>query len=225
MGYDGKGQVPVETVDAARVAWTALGCVPCVLEKKVPLRLEVSVVACRSADGTAVTFPVSENEHRGGILATSFAPARVDDSVARRARDGALALAERMNYVGVLCVEFFVLHDGALLVNEIAPRPHNSGHYTIDACITSQYEQQARVMAHMPLGDTSLALPSGMLNVLGEQWLSNSTTARRRANPTGLGACSTGREMHLYGKREARAGRKMGTSGRVWDLTCRSNRA
>ena len=211
MGYDGKGQVPVDTVDAARVAWTALGCVPCVLEKRVPLRLEVSVVACRSADGAAVTFPVSENEHRGGILATSIAPARIDDSVARRAREGALTLAERMNYVGVLCVEFFVLHDGALLVNEIAPRPHNSGHYTIDACVTSQYEQQARVMAHMPLGDTSQTMPSVMLNILGEQWISNSDDSSTMREPNWASVLAVpGAKLHLYGKREARAGRKMG---------------
>ena len=211
MGYDGKGQVPVDTADAARAAWTAMGRVPCVLEKKVALRLEVSVVACRAADGTAVTFPLSENEHRGGILATSIAPARVDDDLAASAREAALTLAERMNYVGVLCVEFFVLHDGDFLVNEIAPRPHNSGHYTIDACITSQYEQQARVMANLPLGDASQTMPSAMLNILGDQWFrgSEGSSAMREPDWTSVLAVP-GAKLHLYGKREARAGRKMG---------------
>ena len=211
MGYDGKGQVPVDTASVARAAWSALGCVPCVLEKKVPLHLEVSVVACRAADGSAVTFPLSENEHRGGILATSIAPARVDGDIAERARDAALTLAERMSYVGVLCVEFFVLRDGALLVNEIAPRPHNSGHYTIDACVTSQYEQQARVMANLPLGDTTQMMPSVMLNILGDQWFDDRATNSALREPDWASVLVVpGAKLHLYGKREARAGRKMG---------------
>ena len=208
MGYDGKGQVPVDSAQAARAAWIAMGCVPCVLEKRVPLHLEVSVVACRAADAMAVTFPVSENEHRGGILATSIAPARIDDDVARAARDAALKLAERMNYIGVLCVEFFVLRNGDLLVNEIAPRPHNSGHYTIDACVTSQYEQQARVMANLPLGDTSQMMPSAMLNILGDQWFDDSAAMREPDWASVLAV--PGAKLHLYGKREPRTGRKMG---------------
>ncbi len=208
MGYDGKGQVPVDTVDAARAAWSDMGRLPCVLEKRVSMRLEVSVIACRASDGAAVTFPLAENEHRRGILAASVAPARVDDGTARRARDAAVTLAKRMNYVGVLCVEFFVLHDGALLVNEIAPRPHNSGHHTIDACVTSQYEQQARVMANLPLGDTSQALPSVMLNILGDQWFADSLTMREPDWTSVLAV--PGAKLHLYGKREARVGRKMG---------------
>ncbi len=211
MGYDGKGQVPVDTLDAVRAAWRAMGSVPCVLEKKVPLRLEVSVVACRATDGTAVTFPIAENEHRGGILATSIAPARVNDDIARRARDAALTLAERMNYVGVLCVEFFVLRDNSLLVNEIAPRPHNSGHYTIDACVTSQYEQQARVMANLPLGDTSQMMPSVMLNILGDQWFRSRSGGQTMHEPDWVSVLAVpGAKLHLYGKREARLGRKMG---------------
>ena len=211
MGYDGKGQVPVDTVDAARAAWLAMGRVPCVLEKKLALRLEVSVVACRAANGKAVTFPLGENVHRGGILATSIAPARVDDAIAKRAREAALTLAERMNYVGVLCVEFFVLRDGSLLVNEIAPRPHNSGHYTIDACVTSQYEQQARVMANLPLGDTSQIMPSVMLNILGDQWFGGRSGDDAMNEPDWAGVLAVpGAKLHLYGKREARRGRKMG---------------
>ena len=211
MGYDGKGQVPVQTLDAARVVWEQMGYVPCVLEKKVSLKLEVSVVACRTTDGTAVTFPLAENEHRGGILATSIAPARVNDGLARRARDAALTLANRMNYVGVLCVEFFVLQDDSLLVNEIAPRPHNSGHYTIDACVTSQYEQQARVMANLPLGDTSQMVPSVMLNILGDQWFDDRPGRQSMHEPDWMSVLAVpGAKLHLYGKREARPGRKMG---------------
>ena len=211
MGYDGKGQVPVDTLDAARAAWDSMGRVSCVLEKKVALHIEVSVVASRAADGTAVTFALAENEHRGGILATSIAPARVDDRIAQRARDAAMTLAERMNYVGVLCVEFFVLRDGALLVNEIAPRPHNSGHYTIDACVTSQYEQQARVMANLPLGDTSQVMPSVMLNILGDQWFDASVERHAMHEPDWTSVLAVpGAKLHLYGKREARVGRKMG---------------
>ena len=210
MGYDGKGQVSVNTLDGARAAWHDMGRVPCVLEKKLTLQLEVSVVACRTADGAALTFPLSENEHRGGILATSIAPARVEKGLARRARDAALTLAERMNYVGVLCVEFFVLTDGALLVNEIAPRPHNSGHYTIDACVTSQYEQQARVMANLPLGDTSQLTPSVMLNILGDQWFADRTESAMREPDWASVLAVPGAKLHLYGKREPRIGRKMG---------------
>ena len=211
MGYDGKGQVSVQNLDATRAAWEQMGRVPCVLEKKVSLKLEVSVVACRAADGTAVTFPLAENEHRGGILATSIAPARVSDGIARRARDAALTLAERMDYIGVLCVEFFVLQDDWLLVNEIAPRPHNSGHYTIDACVTSQYEQQARVMANLPLGDTSQMVPSVMLNILGDQWFDDRSGRQTMHEPDWMSVLAVpGAKLHLYGKREARAGRKMG---------------
>jgi 5-(carboxyamino)imidazole ribonucleotide synthase len=182
-----------------------------VLEKKLALRLEVSVVACRAANGNAVTFPLAENVHRGGILATSIAPARVDDPIAKRAREAAVTLAERMNYVGVLCVEFFVLSDGSLLVNEIAPRPHNSGHFTIDACVTSQYEQQARVMADLPLGDTSQIMPSVMLNILGDQWFISRSDDDAMNEPDWLSVLAVpGAKLHLYGKREARRGRKMG---------------
>jgi 5-(carboxyamino)imidazole ribonucleotide synthase len=211
MGYDGKGQVSVQTLDAARAAWEQMGRVPCVLEKKVSLKLELSVVACRATDGTAVTFPLAENEHRAGILATSIAPARVNDGIARRARDAALTLAERMSYVGVLCVEFFVLQNDSLLINEIAPRPHNSGHYTIDACVTSQYEQQARVMANLPLGDTSQIVASVMLNILGDQWFDDRSGRPAMREPDWMSVLAVpGAKLHLYGKREARAGRKMG---------------
>ncbi len=208
LGYDGKGQVPVDTLQAARAAWLAMGSVACVLEKRLSLRQEVSVIACRTRDGAAATFPLAENEHRGGILATSIVPARVEEAVAQRAREAALVLAERMNYVGVLCVEFFVLQNGSLLVNEFAPRPHNSGHYTIDACITSQYEQQARVMANLPLGDTTQVQTAVMLNILGDLWFNNQEAVHE---PDWAGVLAVaGAKLHLYGKSEARKGRKMG---------------
>ena len=207
LGYDGKGQERVATVEAARAAWERMGRVPCVLEQRLPLQLEVSVVVCRGRDGETATFPVSENEHRGGILAVSVVPARVEDGLARRARAAAVTIAEHMGYVGVLCVEFFVLAGDRLLVNEIAPRPHNSGHYTIDACVTSQFEQQARVMANLPLGDTTQALPAVMLNILGDCWFDGDV---KREPDWASVVAVPGAKLHLYGKSEARRGRKMG---------------
>jgi 5-(carboxyamino)imidazole ribonucleotide synthase len=207
LGYDGKGQERVASVAEARAAWERMGRVACVLEQRLSLEREVSVVVCRGRDGATTTFPVSENEHRGGILAVSIVPARVPDDLARRARAAAVTVAEHMNYVGVLCVEFFVLAGDRLLVNEIAPRPHNSGHYTIDACVTSQFEQQARVMAALPLGDTTQALPAVMLNILGNVWFDGD--AQREPDWSAVVAVP-GAKLHLYGKREARRGRKMG---------------
>ena len=137
-----------------------MGAVPCVLERRLTLDLELSVVVARTRDGAVLTFPVAENEHRGGILAVSIVPARIDSDLAQRAQQAAVAVATAMNYVGVLCVEFFVV-GGRLLANEIAPRPHNSGHYTIDACVSSQFDQQARVLAGQPLGDTGTHGPGG----------------------------------------------------------------
>jgi 5-(carboxyamino)imidazole ribonucleotide synthase len=207
LGYDGKGQARVATPDAARMAWREMQRVPCVLEQLLPLKQELSVVVCRARDGSTVSFPVAENEHRGGILAVSIVPARVEDVTAQRARSAAVTVAERMRYVGVLCVEFFVLDDGRLLANEIAPRPHNSGHYTIDACVTSQFEQQARIMAGLPLGDTTQALPAVMLNLLGDIWFDG---AGRREPDWSSALAVPGAKLHLYGKSEARIGRKMG---------------
>jgi 5-(carboxyamino)imidazole ribonucleotide synthase len=178
-----------------------------VLEQLLPLQKEVSVVVCRGRDGGVATFPVAENEHRGGILAVSIVPARIDDAIARRARAAAETIAQKLNYVGVLCVEFFVLDGGRVLANEIAPRPHNSGHYTIDACVTSQFEQQARIMAELPLGDTTQALPAVMLNLLGDVW---SADGSPREPDWATTLAVPGAKLHLYGKREARIGRKMG---------------
>ena len=207
LGYDGKGQVRVDDAMAARAAWQELGSVPCVLEQRLPLRQEVSCVVCRAADGSSVTFPVSENEHRGGILAVGIVPARVAPAVETQARAHAARIAEAMDYVGVLCVEFFVLDDGRLIANEMAPRPHNSGHYTIDACHTSQFEQQCRILADLPLGDTTAHSASVMLNLLGDLWFDNGV----RREPQWAEVLADGRaRLHLYGKKEPRPGRKMG---------------
>ena len=207
LGYDGKGQVRVDRPDSVRRAWESLGRVPCVLEKWLRIEREVSVLVCRGRDGRSVTFAVAENEHRGGILAATIVPARVDASLALQARAAATTMAERLDYVGVLCVEFFVLPDGELLVNEMAPRPHNSGHYTIDACVTSQFDQQARILAELPLGETRQLAPAVMLNLLGDLWFE---AGRLRPPPLGAAAAIAGACPHLYGKLEARPGRKMG---------------
>lgn len=207
LGYDGKGQVGVANVHDAREAWVRLGRVACVLEKKLPLRQEVSCVVCRAADGSSVTFPVSENEHRGGILAVGIVPARVTPQVEQQARAHATRIAQAMDYVGVLCVEFFVLDDGHLVANEMAPRPHNSGHYTIDACHTSQFVQQARILAGLPLGDSTAHSASVMLNLLGDLWLRHGD---RREPPWAEVLADPRAKLHLYGKKEPRPGRKMG---------------
>jgi 5-(carboxyamino)imidazole ribonucleotide synthase len=203
FGYDGKGQARVATVAEARAAFVALGSETCVLERMIELRSEVSVVVARGADGETRTFPVAENRHRDGILDVSIVPARVAADVARAAECAAAGVAEKLDYCGVLAVEFFVTADGSLLANEIAPRPHNSGHYTIDACATSQFEQQVRTLCGLPLGDTRLLSPVVMVNLLGEVW--------QRGMPAWDRVfAAPGGKLHLYGKHEARPGRKMG---------------
>jgi 5-(carboxyamino)imidazole ribonucleotide synthase len=203
FGYDGKGQARVATIEEVRAAFDALGSEACVLEKQVSLACEVSVVAARGADGATLSFPVAENQHRDGILDVSIVPARVSRELAQRAEAAAQAVAVKLGYCGVLAVEFFVTTDGALLVNEIAPRPHNSGHYTIDACATSQFEQQVRTLCGLPLGDTRLLSPVVMVNLLGDVWHSGQPAW------DAVFACPDAK-LHLYGKHEARPGRKMG---------------
>lgn len=209
LGYDGKGQVRVRSREEARAAFESLGQVVCVLEKMLPLALEVSVLVARSRAGEVATFPVAENAHRDGILAVTVLPARIDAGLAARAREVAAKVATQMDYVGVLCVEMFVLADGSLVVNEMAPRPHNSGHATIDACTTSQFEQQARVMAGLPLGDTTQLAPAVMLNLLGDLWFAGPSADAIEPDWAGVLAVP-GAKLHLYGKTEARRGRKMG---------------
>ena len=208
LGYDGKGQARVAGRAEALEAFRAMGGVPCVLEQRLPLALEVSVLVARGFAGAARAWPVAENEHRGGILALSTVPPRVDAALAARATDGALAIAAALDYVGVRCVEFFVLDDGRLVVNELAPRPHNSGHWTIDACVTSQFEQQARVLAGLPLGGVRQHSPAVMVNLLGDVWFRGTDRASEPDWGAVLGRPQA--KLHLYGKAEARPGRKMG---------------
>ena len=202
-GYDGKGQVRIATAADAPAAWQKLGASEAVLEAFVGFEREVSVVAARGHDGAYVDFGVIENHHVGGILDISRAPARVSEATERRAREITRAVLESLDVVGVLCVEFFVLPGGELLINEMAPRPHNSGHLTFDACITSQFEQQLRAVCGLPLGDPELLRPAAMANLLGDMW---QPEAPRWADALALPDV----KLHLYGKEEARPGRKMG---------------
>ncbi|WPB56935.1 5-(carboxyamino)imidazole ribonucleotide synthase [Xylophilus sp. GOD-11R] len=209
MGYDGKGQVRVADAAALAAAWRSLGGVPCVLEQMLPLAAECSVVLARGADGAFVHFPVQRNLHRDGILAvTEVHPGNIDAALADEAVGAARAIADGLDYVGVLCVEFFVLGDGRLVVNEIAPRPHNSGHYTIDACDASQFTLQVRTLCRLPLVQPRQHSAAVMLNLLGDLWFDASGEQRTPAWAQVLAL--PGAHLHLYGKRDAKPGRKMG---------------
>lgn len=213
FGYDGKGQARVATREQAQAAYASFGGVACVLEALMPLDYEISVVLARGYDGESVVFPIARNTHYDGILAVSTiaggaaSTAQADRQAA--ATQAARSIAQGLDYYGVLCVEFFVLSDGSLIVNEIAPRPHNSGHYTIDACVTSQFEQQARVLAGLPLGSTDLLAPAVMLNILGDSWI-DSVSGETREPDWSAALAEPHAKLHLYGKEEARPGRKMG---------------
>ena len=202
FGYDGKGQARIASRDDLARTFAAWKGVPCILEELLPLERELSVILARSADGDIATFPVAENRHANGILDLSIAPAGIPEALAAEACALAQRLAAALDYVGVLAVEMFVV-GGRLLVNEMAPRPHNSGHATIDACRTSQFEQQVRVLCGLPLGDPSAHSPSVMVNLLGDIWGTGEP-------PWDVVLRHPGAHLHLYGKREARPGRKMG---------------
>ena len=204
MGYDGKGQIRVADRAALAQAWDALHQVPCVLEKMLPLAAECSVLVARGTDGAMVHFPVQRNLHREGILAvTEVFAGNVPAPLAAQAVAAAESIAQGLDYVGLLCVEFFVLQDGSLVVNEIAPRPHNSGHYTLDACDQSQFTLQVRTLAGLPLTPPRQHSAAVMLNLLGDIWAHGPPDwAAVLALP--------GTHLHLYGKAQARAGRKMG---------------
>ena len=203
LGYDGKGQAGVGSAGDAVAAFHRFGRQPCILERRLDLDLEVSVVLARSEEGNVVTFPVAENRHVDGILDTSVVPARVSEDIERRAREAATVLAQAMDYVGTMAVEFFVVDGDRLVVNELAPRPHNSGHYTLDACATDQFEQQARALAALPLGATDLLSPVAMVNLLGDLWAKGEPRWERALEDSRV-------HLHLYGKTEPRPGRKMG---------------
>ena len=205
FGYDGKGQARIESAEQLATTFEEWHHVPCVLEQFLPLKLEISVVLARADDGEVAIFPVAENQHVNGILDLTIAPARISAHMAAQACDIATQVAVALEYVGVMAVEFFVLHDDTLLINEIAPRPHNSGHFTIDACRTSQFEQQVRVLCGLPLADTSQHSPAVMLNLIGDCW-----PGEQHAPDWSLVLRHPGAHLHLYGKRDARPGRKMG---------------
>lgn len=210
LGYDGKGQRRVEGPEGLAEAWAALGGVPCVLERRLDLDFEVSALVVRGDDDEVVAYPIAENIHRDGILHTSTVPApSLSAAQARRITGAATALIRELDYVGVLCAEFFVLKDGAIVVNELAPRPHNSGHYTMDACPSSQFEQQVRAMARLPLGDPRLLTPVSMLNLLGDVWFEAPGAAPREPRWAAVSDHADAR-LHLYGKAVPRPGRKMG---------------
>jgi 5-(carboxyamino)imidazole ribonucleotide synthase len=204
LGYDGKGQLSVSNLDEARQGFQRLGATPCVLEERVQLELELSVILARSVTGETAIFPVGENTHVNGILDTTCVPARVSDEIAGQAEHMARQLADAMQYCGVLAVEFFLTAGGELLINEMAPRPHNSGHYTLDACLNSQFEQQVRTLCGLPPGSTALLSPVVMVNILGDWWREGAAPPWERLFK------QPQTKLHLYGKQQARVGRKMG---------------
>ena len=203
FGYDGKGQASVADAATAVKAFDEFGGRECILERRLELELELSVVLARGRDGAVAAFPAGENRHVAGILDLTVVPARAPSAVVAGARDLATAVAESLDYVGVLGVEMFVADGGRLYVNEIAPRPHNSGHYTIDACACDQFEQQVRTLCGLPLGDPRLVTPAAMVNLLGDLWADGPPRWDRALGVPGV-------RLHLYGKSEPRRGRKMG---------------
>lgn len=203
FGYDGKGQFGINAESDIEKAWETLEGEACVLEQRMPLDIEVSVVLARGIEGEVITYPVSENIHEGGILDVTVVPARIDKNLETKVIDMAKEIATALDYVGIMAVEFFI-SNGKILVNEIAPRPHNSGHYTLDACMTDQFEQQVRAVCGLPLGDTTLLSPVVMINMLGDIWHNGEAPKwEKLLNHPNV-------KLHLYGKREARPGRKMG---------------
>ncbi|MGI9054270.1 MAG: 5-(carboxyamino)imidazole ribonucleotide synthase [Pyrinomonadaceae bacterium] len=203
FGYDGKGQTKIEVVGEIEKAFENLKGNEAVLEAFVEFEKEVSVVCARDRKGNFADYGVIENEHENHILDVSFAPAVVSEKVFREAAEIARTVAEKFDYVGTLCVEFFLTKDEKLIVNEIAPRPHNSGHLTFDACVTSQFEQQLRAVCGLPLGSTAFLRPAAMANLLGDLWEKGEPDWARVLENKNI-------KLHLYGKQEARPGRKMG---------------
>jgi len=203
LGYDGKGQVQVNTLADARNAFEQLGNTACVLEEMVDLEREISVILARSINGQTAVYPVGENRHVNGILDTTIVPATIDPTLGEKAIDMATRLADSIDYCGILAVEFFLTRQGELLINELATRPHNSGHYTVDACATSQFEQQVRMMCGLPPGDTQMLSPVVMTNLLGDIWKDGEPDWQQVLNESQA-------HLHLYGKKHARPGRKMG---------------
>ncbi|HBX60419.1 MULTISPECIES: 5-(carboxyamino)imidazole ribonucleotide synthase [unclassified Methylophaga] len=203
FGYDGKGQIVCEDLQAAYEAFEALGQKECVLEQRIDLEREISVVLARGEDGQITAFPVAENVHINGILHSTTVPSAAAETQQHAAIEMASKIADGLDYVGTMAVEFFVSKQGEIIANEIAPRPHNSGHYTLDACRTSQFEQQVRMLCGLPAGSSKLISPVVMINLLGDVWGNSQPGWDKLLNKPDI-------KLHLYGKREARAGRKMG---------------
>ncbi len=203
FGYDGKGQYRIKTGADFPAAWAAVGEREAVLEAFVDFECEISVVAARTATGEFVDYGAIENQHVNGILDISVAPARLPPQLVAEAVETARTVLEKLDVVGVLCVEFFVCKDGRLLINELAPRPHNSGHLTVDANFTSQFEQQLRTVCLLPLGDAGQHTPAAMANLLGDLWTGGEPKWERALEVPDV-------KLHLYGKAEPRIGRKMG---------------
>ncbi|PKY11981.1 5-(carboxyamino)imidazole ribonucleotide synthase [Acidithiobacillus marinus] len=203
FGYDGKGQQPVPAISELVTVWNRLHTQEAILESRIQLLQEFSIILARSVDGMMVFYPAAENIHHHGVLDLSIVPARVSVVLQTQARHYAARIAEALEYVGVLAVEFFVSAEGRLLVNEMAPRPHNSGHYSIDACVGSQFDQQVRALCGLPLADTRLISPVVMMNLLGDLWEAGEPDWQKLLQHPQI-------KLHLYGKKMARPGRKMG---------------
>ena len=208
FGYDGKGQARVNSREEAIAAWASFRNEPCVLEQQMKLDYEVSVVLARDENGKVKCFPTAENRHRKGILDVSLVPARTSGCLAGNAEEIAEGIAQKMDYIGTMAVEFFVVH-GQLYVNEMAPRPHNSGHYTLDACVTNQFEQQVRALCGLPLGEARAHSAAAMVNLLGDIWYLDDPHHAMEPDWSTLFAVPNVK-LHLYGKHHPRPGRKMG---------------
>jgi 5-(carboxyamino)imidazole ribonucleotide synthase len=203
LGYDGKGQVPCASLEDVYTAFASLDEKECVLEQRISLEREISVVLARSEKGDITNFPIAENVHVNGILHSTTVPSSVSTEQSQAAIQMANKIAKGLGYIGTMAVEFFVSTDGDIIANEIAPRPHNSGHYTLDACATSQFEQQVRMLCGLPSGDCDLTQPVVMINLLGDVWGNSEPKWTVALNEPNL-------KLHLYGKKSARPGRKMG---------------
>ena len=217
LGYDGKGQFAVNSIEEALRGFQQLQETPCVLEERIDLAQEISVILARGIDGDVTVYPLGENIHVNGILDTTHVPANIEAKTAQQAKTMAIKLAEAMQYCGVLAVEFFLSRSGELLINEMAPRPHNSGHYTLDAALTSQFEQQVRTLCGLPPGSTELLSPVVMVNILGDLWKDGTPQWEALFRHPQV-------KLHLYGKNHARPGRKMGHYNCLAEELSRANR-
>lgn len=218
LGYDGKGQISLSPGDNAEVVWAMLGSPRAVLEQRISFDSEASVICARSANGETSCFPVQANIHRNGILDVTLAPAPLDEAVSAKAREIATAITEKLGAIGLITVELFVLPDGSLMVNELAPRPHNSGHHTLETSMTSQFAQHVRAVCGLPLGHVELRSPGVMINLLGDLWSGGEPDWELLLREPGL-------FLHLYGKNGAKPGRKMGHATLLGEVGAASDRA